>query len=67
MLFKIDDVLKNLANFTGKHLRWGLFLIKLQAFMHIFEIRKIFKSTFSYTTLSVAASTVYKPDIFKWQ
>ena len=25
------DVLKNLAIFTGKHLRWGLFLIKLQA------------------------------------
>ena len=26
------DVLKNFANFTGKHLFWILFLIKLQAF-----------------------------------
>ena len=30
MFFKIG-VLKNIANFTGKHLRWSLFLIKLQA------------------------------------
>ena len=26
------DVLKNFANFTGKHLCWSLFLIKLQVF-----------------------------------
>ena len=25
------DVLKDLANFTGKHLCWSLFLIKLQS------------------------------------
>ena len=25
-----EGVLKNLANFTGKHLRWSFFLIKLQ-------------------------------------
>ena len=31
MFFKIG-VLKNFAIFTGKHLRWSLFLIKLQAF-----------------------------------
>ena len=31
MFFKID-VLKNFANFTGEHLYWGLFSIKLQAF-----------------------------------
>ena len=30
MFLKID-VLKNLASFTGKHLCWSLFLIKLQA------------------------------------
>ena len=30
MFFKID-VLINLTNFTGKHLCWSLFLIKLQA------------------------------------
>ena len=29
MFFKID-VLKNFANFTGKHQRWSLFLINLQ-------------------------------------
>ena len=26
------DFLKNFANFTGKHLCWSLYLIKLQAF-----------------------------------
>ena len=31
IFFKIA-VLKNFANFTGKKLRWSLFLIKLQAF-----------------------------------
>ena len=31
MFFKIG-VLKNFANFTGKHLCWSLFLINLQAF-----------------------------------
>ena len=30
MFVKID-VLKNFANFTGKHLCWSLILIKLQA------------------------------------
>ena len=30
MFFKIE-VLKNFANFTGKHLCWSLFLIKFQA------------------------------------
>ena len=29
--------LKNLAIFTGKHLRWSLFLIKLQALNTYFE------------------------------
>ena len=31
IFFKIG-VFKNFANFTGKHLRWSLFLIKLKAF-----------------------------------
>ena len=30
-VFFKKDVLKNFANFTGKHLCWSLFLIKLQA------------------------------------
>ena len=32
MFFRVG-VYKNFANFTGKHLCWSLFLIKLQAFM----------------------------------
>ena len=30
--FLKKDVLKNFANFTGKHLCWGIFLIKSQVF-----------------------------------
>ena len=32
LMFVKIGVLKNFANFTGKHLRCSLFLIKLQAF-----------------------------------
>ena len=51
-------VLKDFANFKGKHLCWSLFLIKLQAFrpatllkedsnIEIFcEISEIFKNTY---------------------
>ena len=54
MFFKIG-VLKNLANFTGKHLRWSLLLTKfLKNFIkdtptQVFscEIYKNFKNTFS--------------------
>ena len=38
MFFKIG-VLKNFAIFTGKHLRWSLFLIKLQALTFFIEHR----------------------------
>ena len=31
-MFCEKDVLKNFANFTGKHLRWSFFLIKRQDF-----------------------------------
>ena len=31
-MFYKKAILKNFANFTGKHLYWSLFLIKLQAF-----------------------------------
>ena len=31
-IFFKNDVLKHFANFTRKHLRWSLFLIKLQVF-----------------------------------
>ena len=36
IFFKID-VLKNFANFKGKHLCWSLFLIKLQVFKPIIK------------------------------
>ena len=39
MFFKMG-ILKNLANFTGKHLCWSLFLIKLQAFQACNFIKK---------------------------
>ena len=55
MIFKIS-ALKNFENFTGKHLCWSLFLIKLQAFRLYYsktptqvfscKISKIFKNTF---------------------
>ena len=31
-VFFKKSFLENFANFTGKHLRWSLFLIKFQAF-----------------------------------
>ena len=37
MFFKIG-VLEGFANFTGKHLRWSLFLIKLQG-LHFIKKR----------------------------
>ena len=70
MFFKMD-VLKNFANFIGKHLCWSLFLIKLQAWRPVglqcyeeeiptqlftCEIWEIFKNTFFYRTSPVAAS-----------
>ena len=50
MFFKIG-VLKNFTNFTGKHLRWSLFLIK-QVLSS--EICETFKKVF-YRTPQVAA------------
>ena len=67
MFFEIGS-LKNLVIFTGKHLSWGLFLIKLQTFrLAIFFKRdsnicvscgycEIFKNSFFYRTPPVAAS-----------
>ena len=59
MLFKID-VLKNFANFTGKHLCWSLILKRYQKEtpiqMFSCEICEIFKNTFFYRTLQVATS-----------
>ena len=65
MFFKIG-VLRNFANFTGKHLCWSLFLIKSQARrpgtllksdsktgVFFCEICEIFKNTFFYRTPAV--------------
>ena len=47
-------VLKNFANFTGKHLCWSLLLIKLFSC----EFFELFKSIFFYRTPPVAASVL---------
>ena len=64
--FKID-VCKNCAIFTGKHLRWSLFVIKLQACKPVNLLERdsstsvflwillMFKNSFFYRTPSVAA------------
>ena len=44
------SVLKNFANFTGKHLCWSLFLIKRQLFSC--EICEIFKNIFFFQNTS---------------
>ena len=62
MFFKID-VLKDFAIFTGKHLCWSLFLIKLPIFrqetagkMFSWEYCDIFKSSFFHRPLPVNTS-----------
>ena len=61
MFFKIG-VPKNFVTFTGKHLCWSLFLIKLQAFrlipIRVFscEYCEIFKNTYFEEYLPTAAS-----------
>ena len=66
MFFKVG-VLKNFANFTGKHLCWSLFLIKLQAWRHGTQPTQLFPMkfakffwTFFYRTSAVAASGNWK-------
>ena len=58
IFFKLG-ILKNFAIFTRKHLRWSLFLIKLQAFTltQVFSCQycEMFKNSFSYRTSTVAA------------
>ena len=47
MFFKIDSI-KSFAIFTGKHLCWGLFLIKLQVLP--VDIAKFLRIAFLYNT-----------------
>ena len=49
-----NSVLKNFANFRGKHLCWGLFLIKLQRY------------TLFYGTPPVANSDLLKVTVLKY-
>ena len=69
MLFKVS-VLKIFANFTGKHLRWSLFLIKSRdgrsatllkrdpsTGVFLWNLRN-FQNTFFYRTPPVAASAL---------
>ena len=67
MFFK-TGFLKISINFTGKHLCWSLFLIKLQAFRtapllkrvsNTAEIFKTFQNTFFYITTPVTTPSVY--------
>ena len=65
-VFCIKVVFKISAIFTGKHLRWNLFLIKLQGLQHRWketptqefscEYCGIFKNNFLYSTYLVASS-----------
>ena len=57
-MFYKKAVLKNFAIFTGKQLRWGLYLIKLEARLFSCEHCKIFKNTYSEEHLATAASEV---------
>ena len=54
MFFKID-AFKNSTNITGKHLCWGLFLIKFQGLRLALLLKKSY-NTFIYRTPPVAAS-----------
>ena len=67
------DFLKNFANFTGEHLCWSLFLIKLQVFKSAtwcfpMKIFGIFKNTYFeehlQTTASVHENVIKKILIF---
>ena len=71
-MFCENGVLRNFAKFIGKHLRWSIFLIKLQAsgkketLTQVFssEFCEISKNTFSYSVPPVAASVnlmIYSP------
>ena len=55
-------VLTNFANFTGKHLCWSLFKIKLQHGCFPVKICEIFKSTYFYRTPPVVASEYLGPN-----
>ena len=73
MFFKIG-ALKHFSNFTGKHLRWSLFLIKLQLQLYqketptqVFscEVYKFLKNTFFKRTLPIATCASVATTVFE--
>ena len=63
MLFEID-VLKNFANFTGKHLCWSLFFNfikkRLQHRCLLVKLAEFFRTPFSPVAASVFSKTILK-------
>ena len=59
MFFKID-VLKNFANFTGKHLCWSLFLIQLQAW----RVATLFKKRLQHSCFPVKFAKFFRTPFF---
>ena len=57
-MFYKKAVLKNVAIFIGKQLRWSLYLIKLEAKLFSCEYCKMFKNTYHEEHLRTAASEV---------
>ena len=58
ILFK-TGVLKNFANFTGKHMCWSLFLIKLQVCRQSLEIKQLIKAIFGDIVNTQKTFTLY--------
>ena len=67
MFFK-TDALKNLANFTGKHLSWSCFLIKFQAFMPVSLLKRNSNTGVFLTSVSCVKSlrTKFFIEHFRW-
>ena len=64
MFFKIS-VLKRFANFTGKHLCWSLFLIKLQALRPATLLKKDSNTGVYLWNLRIFNNTFFK-EHFQW-
>ena len=62
-VFHKKGVLKNFPIFTGKHLCWRLFLIKLQTFFRCWRLFLIKLQTFSSATLLKRDSNI---SVFLW-
>ena len=54
------DVLKNFANFTGKHLCWSLFFTRLQVFRTATLLKKAPTQLFSYEIWEILKNTCFE-------